>query len=97
MDSLATRHDFLTAHEEIVGIAEFWVLGVRHRVEGTHRQGEAVENIEVGAELDLDEVTQQLFVGHAQILVLAHDNTREKLIKSFTKTKIIHNITLILV
>lgn len=48
MDALGAGHDFLPAHEEVVGIAERRVGWVGSGVEGTEGEGEFVEGEEVG-------------------------------------------------
>ena len=48
MDTLGAAHDFLAAHEEVVGVCEERVGGVGVRVEGAEGAGVFVYGVEVG-------------------------------------------------
>mmetsp|Transcript_33463 Transcript_33463/g.75071 ORF Transcript_33463/g.75071 Transcript_33463/m.75071 type:complete len:225 (+) Transcript_33463:145-819(+) len=49
VDSLRARHDFLTAHEHVVGVAVPWVVLAGHCIEGTNFHGELLQHVEVCA------------------------------------------------
>ena len=60
MNTLGTRGDLLTTHEEIVRVGVIGVVGVEHRVEGTSVDRVAVEHIEVSIIALLDDATKSL-------------------------------------
>lgn len=60
VDTLGTGHDFLTTHEEVVGVRESLVVGVGLGIEGTNSHGELVEDVEVGVVLLADDLAELL-------------------------------------
>lgn len=48
MDALRAAHDFLAAHEEVVGVGEEGGVGVGVGVEGAEGEGVGVDGVEVG-------------------------------------------------
>lgn len=67
VDSLSTRHDFLSSHEEIVRIRQIGVGRVAFGVEGSHRVWEFIENIKVGVVFGPDQYSQFLLLGSGEI------------------------------
>ena len=53
VDSLRPGEDLLAAHKHVVRVGVLDVVGVGHRVEGTHGQREFVKDKEVGVVLGL--------------------------------------------
>lgn len=47
VDALPTRHDFLAAHEEVVGVCEGGEGGVGGGIEGAELEGVFVDGVEV--------------------------------------------------
>ena len=71
VDTLGTRHDLLTTHEEVIGVGESVVLGVGLGVEGSHGHGELVQNVEVGVVLVADDLAQLLLHRRGEIVLEA--------------------------
>lgn len=65
VDALRPGHDFLAAHEEVVGICEVWVLRIGVRVEGADGAGEFVDGVEVGGVLVGYQAAEGFFLGGA--------------------------------
>jgi len=70
VNTLGTRGNFLTAHEEIVRVGEAAVLGVQHSVERSSAHGVAVKHVEVSVVLILDNAAKSLLGLSAQVLEL---------------------------
>lgn len=71
VDSLGSRQNLLSSHEEVVGVGVVGVLGIGHGVERSHGQREFVENVKVGVVLLSDNLSEQLLVLGGEILVIA--------------------------
>ena len=65
VDALGAGHDFLAAHEEVVGVREGWVGGGRMRVEGAEGAWVRVDGVEVCGVLGEDEFAEGFFLGCA--------------------------------
>ena len=68
VDTLGSRGDLLTTHEEVVRVCVVRVDGVNHSVEGTSIDWVAVKHVEVGLELIADELSKDLLVLGVEIL-----------------------------
>ena len=66
MDTLGAGHDFLAAHEEVVGVCEGGVVGARVRVEGAEGARELVDGVEVRFVLFEDDLAEGLFLCGAE-------------------------------
>lgn len=71
VNSLGAGHDLLAAHEQIVGVGIFGVVGIGHRVERPDGEREFVQHVEVGVVLGFHQPTQQLLVRRRQIFLVA--------------------------
>ena len=69
VDTLGTRHDLLTTHEEVIGVGESVVLGVGLGVEGSHGHGELVQNVEVGVVLVANDLAQLLLHRRREVIL----------------------------
>ena len=69
VDTLSSRHDLFTAHEEVVRVGELRVLGVGLGVEWPQGHGELVEDEEVGVVLLADDLAQLLLHGCRQVVL----------------------------
>ena len=65
VDALGAGHDFLPAHEEVVGVCEGGVAGGGVRVEGAEGAGELVDGVEVRVVLREDDSAEGFFLGGA--------------------------------
>lgn len=81
VNSLSSRCNLFTSHEEIVAVSVVGVMRVKHSVERTGIGGIAVEHVEVSFELLSHEAAENLFVLSAQILkrILSEAVVSEKL------------------
>lgn len=68
MDTLCTTGDFLTSHEEIVGVGVVGVVGVEHGVEWTSIRGITVEHVKVSVVFVTDKSSKLLLVLSVQVL-----------------------------
>lgn len=68
MNTLCTTRNFLTSHEEVVGVGVVRVVGVEHRIEWTGICGIAVEHVEVSVIFFTDKSSKLLLVLSIQIL-----------------------------
>jgi len=68
VNTLGTRGDLLTAHEEIVRVSVVGVLRVKHGVEGTSIGGVTVKHVEVSVMFLSDETAESLLSLSRQIL-----------------------------
>lgn len=71
VDTLGTRHDLLSTHEEVVRVREALVVGVGLGVEGTDGHGELVEDVEVGVVLLADDLAELLLHGGGEVVLEA--------------------------
>lgn len=71
VDTLSTRHDLLTTHEEVIRVGEARVLGVGLGVEGTHGHGELVQHVEIGVVFLADDLAKLLLHGSGEIVLEA--------------------------
>lgn len=69
VDTLSSRHDLFTAHEEVVRVGELRVLRVGLGVEWSQGHGKLVEDEEVGVVLLPDDLTQLLLHGCRQVVL----------------------------
>ena len=69
VDTLAAGEDLLAAHEEVVGVGCFGVVGGREGVEGADGGGEGVEDVEVCFVAVVDEFAEVFLVGGAVLVV----------------------------
>lgn len=65
VDTLSAGANFLTTHEEVVGVRKLGVMWRRHCVCGSDRKRELVENVEVGTILLEHQTSKVLFLGCA--------------------------------
>ena len=65
VDALGAGHDFLPAHEEVVGVCEGGIAGGGVRVEGAEGAGELVDGVEVRVVLREDDSAEGFFLGGA--------------------------------
>ncbi len=65
VDALGAGHDFLAAHEEVVGVCEGGVVRGGVRVEGAEGAGVLVDGVEVRAVLVEDDFAEGFFLGGA--------------------------------
>lgn len=72
MDTLRAGQNFLAAHKHVVRVGVLGVGRVRHGVEGSHRQRELVQDVEIGVVLGLHQSAEQLLAGRRQILFVVH-------------------------
>lgn len=68
MDTLCTTGDFLTSHEEIVGVGVVGVVRVEHGVEWTSIRGITVEHVKVSVVFFTDKSSKLLLVLSVQVL-----------------------------
>lgn len=68
MDTLCTTGDFLTSHEEIVGVGVVGVVGVEHGVEWTSIRGITVEHVKISVVFFTDKSSKLLLVLSVQVL-----------------------------
>jgi hypothetical protein len=50
MQTLASGENLLSAHEEVVSVGDFGILGIRHGIEWSRVNGEFIEDVEVSVE-----------------------------------------------
>jgi len=72
VDTLSSRQDLLTTHEEIVRVRVLGVLGVGHSVEGTDLERELVQHEEVSVVLGLDQLAELLLDLGRQVIIITH-------------------------
>jgi hypothetical protein len=68
VNTLSSRSDLLTTHEEVVRVCVIRVARVNHGVEGTSIDWVSVKHVEVGLELFADELAKDLLVLGVEIL-----------------------------
>ena len=68
VNTLSSRGDFLTTHEEVVRVCVIRIAGVNHSVEWTSIDRVPVEHVEIGLVLFADELTEDLLVLGIEIL-----------------------------
>lgn len=75
VDTLSSRKNLLTTHEEIVRVGVAWVLGIGHGVEGTNSQGKLVQHEKVSVVLLLDQLSKLALSLGREIVKVTHLNT----------------------
>jgi hypothetical protein len=69
MHTLSPTDYLLAPHEHVVRIRLFGVVRVGHGIEGPHSQRVLVQNVKIGIVFGLDQASQQLLGGGAQIFL----------------------------
>jgi hypothetical protein len=62
VDTLGSGQNLLSAHEHVIRVGQARVCRGRHGIERANSKGELVEDIEVGAVLFEDELTEVFFL-----------------------------------
>lgn len=75
VDTLSSRKNLLTTHEEVVRVGVAGVLGVGHGVEGTDGERELVQHEKVGVVLLLDQLSELALSLGREVVKVTHFDT----------------------